>query len=318
MQARDWLERRQIGLYALALAVGGSAGAAWPTAAGLQAWITPALAVMLFATFLQVPLRALRDLAGRGRFLACLLCANFVLVPLLAAVAARFSPADDLVRLGVLLVLLTPCIDYVVTFAHLGRADARALLAATPVLLLAQVLLLPLYLGLLLDEPAHSLVQWAPFLDAFVWLIVVPLVLAGVVQGLSRRSARVAALESRLGLLPVPATAMVLCLVVASVVPQLDGLGALVLQLVPVYAAFALLAPLAGWAAARAFRLAAPQARAVCFSAGTRNSLVVLPIALAVPGAMPVLPAVIVTQTLVELLAELIYVRAIPRLPFRR
>src|SRR5256885_9866152 len=49
---------------------------------------------------------------------------------------------------------------------------------------------------------------------------------------------------------------------------------------------------------ARAFRLPAASGRAVAFSAGTRNSLVVLPLALAVPGAIPVLPAVIVTQTL--------------------
>ena len=52
----------------------------------------------------------------------------------------------------------------------------------------------------------------------------------------------------------------------------------------------------------------------IAFSAATRNSLVVLPLALAVPGAVPVLPAVIVAQTLVELISELICVRAVPRL----
>jgi ACR3 family arsenite transporter len=41
---------------------------------------------------------------------------------------------------------------------------------------------------------------------------------------------------------------------------------------------------------------------------------VVLPLALAVPGAVPVLPAIIVTQTLVELLSELVYVRLIATL----
>ena len=53
---------------------------------------------------------------------------------------------------------------------------------------------------------------------------------------------------------------------------------------------------------------------AVAFSAGTRNSLVVLPLALVVPGAIPLVPAIIVTQTLIELLAELAYIRIIPRL----
>ena len=36
-------------------------------------------------------------------------------------------------------------------------------------------------------------------------------------------------------------------------------------------------------------------------------------VTLAAPAALPVLPAIIVTQTLVELLAELVYVRWIPR-----
>jgi len=65
---------------------------------------------------------------------------------------------------------------------------------------------------------------------------------------------------------------------------------------------------------ARMFRLDAPAGRAMAFSTGTRNSLVVLPLALAVPGAIPILPAVIVTQTLVELLGELAYIRLIKKL----
>lgn len=82
--------------------------------------------------------------------------------------------------------------------------------------------------------------------------------------------------------------------------------------MIPVYVAFAVTAPLLGWSLARMFRLDPPAARAVAFSAATRNSLVVLPLALAVPGAVPLLPAIIVTQTLVELVSELAYVRFAP------
>ena len=81
--------------------------------------------------------------------------------------------------------------------------------------------------------------------------------------------------------------------------------------------ALAVLAPFIGWLVGRLFRLDAPAGRAIAFSAGTRNSLVVLPLALAVPGAIPVQPAIIVTQTLVELFSELIYVRLIPKLTNR-
>lgn len=87
--------------------------------------------------------------------------------------------------------------------------------------------------------------------------------------------------------------------------------------MIPLYLTFAVAAPLTGWTVARLFRLEAPAGRALAFSAATRNSLVVLPLALAVPGATPLLPAVIVAQTVVELASELIYIRLIPRLGSR-
>lgn len=313
-QLRDTLEQRQVAIYFTAVAVAALAALVVPGTVALEALVNPALALMLFVTFLQVPLAELGRAFTQGHFIGALLVTNFVVIPLLVAILLPLAPDQPLVQLGVLLVLLAPCIDYVVTFAHLGRADARLLLAATPVLLLAQMALLPLYLRLLLGDAAAALVQPGPFIDAFIWLIAAPLALAALVQFAAARNPSAARAGALLGLLPVPATALVLLVVVASVVPQLGQARAAAFGVLPLYAAFALLAPLAGWLVARLFRLAAPAGRAVAFSGATRNSLVVLPLALAVPGALPLLPAVIVTQTLVELLAELFYVRVIARL----
>ncbi len=310
--ARDRLDRRQVPIYFAAVVVAALAAMAVPALGALEPAINPALAVMLFATFLQVPLADLGKALRQFRFMAALLAANFVAIPLLVALLASFLPPDPMLRLGVLIVLLSPCIDYVVTFSHLGRADARALLAATPVLLGAQMLLLPVYLGIFAGETTRGLIQPGPFLHAFVWLIAAPLAVAALVQAWGRRSSTGAQVESALGLLPVPATALVLFVVVCAVIPQFDAARPSAMRALPAYIGFALLAPGVGLAVGRLFGLAAQPLRAVAFSAATRNSLVVLPLALAIPGAVPVLPAVIVTQTLVELVAELIYVRVIP------
>jgi ACR3 family arsenite efflux pump ArsB len=175
------------------------------------------------------------------------------------------------------------------------------------------MLLLPVYLNILLGSNAANLVQPEPFVHAFVWLIMVPLALAVIVQLWASRTQSGAKVSAMLGLAPVPATALVLFIVVAAVVPQLGFAADATFGVIPVYLAFAVIAPLAGWLMGRMFRLEAAAGRAIAFSAGTRNSLVVLPLALAVPGAVPILPAIIVTQTLVELLSELIYVRVIAR-----
>lgn len=311
---REILESRQISIYFGAVVLAAVTALLVPGTSVLETGIKPALAFMLFVTFLQVPLADLGQAFARVRFLAALLTANFIVVPLLVTILVQFLPTDPMVRLGVLLVLLTPCIDYVVTSSHLGRADARLLLAATPALLVMQMLLLPAYLGLFIGAGASGLVHIGPFVQAFVWLIAVPLLLTGIIQLWSVRSHAGTWLSSRLGVLPVPATALVLFMAIAAVLPQLGSAANSALRVIPVYIVFALVAPVIGWIVGWLFHLDAPAGRSIAFSTGTRNSLVVLPLALAVPGAIPVLPAIIVTQTLVELLSELVYVRFIPKL----
>jgi len=85
------------------------------------------------------------------------------------------------------------------------------------------------------------------------------------------------------------------------------------LPVVPLFVAFALIAVQLGVVAARIARLDVPGRRAVVFSGVTRNSLVVLPLALALPASFALTPLVVVTQTLVELVAMVVLVAVVPR-----
>ncbi len=277
MTWRDALETRQISVYVGAGSLGVLAAATGWTA-GLEPAIEPAIALMLFATFLQVPLAQLARRAFDRRLISALFLSNFVAVPLLVLSLMVFVPDDPLIRLGVAMVLLSPCVDYVVTFSRVGGADAAAMLAATPLLLVAQFLLLPIYLGWLLDDAAADLIAAGPFLQALIWLIAVPLVLAGLVQAGSARSRSLTRARQILDLLPVPSTALVLFLVFAAVLPRLGLALTDVLHVLPVYLAFAILAPVIGWWVARVVGLPLPQLRTVAFSTATRNSLIVLPL----------------------------------------
>ncbi len=123
---REFLENRQISVYFATVTLAAVIAMFVPGTTVLEAGVNPALALMLFVTFLQVPLADLWRAFIQVRFFAALLTANFVMVPLLVAVLVQFLPHDPMVLLGVLLVLLTPCIDYVVTFSHLGLRCAPA------------------------------------------------------------------------------------------------------------------------------------------------------------------------------------------------
>ncbi|MEU0099624.1 bile acid:sodium symporter [Streptomyces sp. NPDC006267] len=309
------MERHQVAVYLAAMALGALLGLAAPSAGpGFEHLINPVLGALLFVTFLQVPaaelLRSLRD----ARFLSATLAVNFLVVPLVVAAMFAFLPADRAVRLGVLLVLLCPCVDYVIVFSGLAGGSARRLLAATPLLLVAQLALLPVLLYAFLGPRLADLVEAGPFLEAFAFLIVVPLALAWALQLWARRRESGRRVSGAASTTMVPLMAATLLTVVASQVPELGGNSTDVVAVVPFYAVFLVVMAFAGKAVARMFRLDVPGGRAVVFSGATRNSLVVLPLALALPEAYAVAAVVVVAQTLVEVLGMVLYVRAVPRL----
>ena len=86
--AKETLEEYQVGFYFGAVVLAVLAALVVPDTSALEYGVinNPALAVMLFVAFLQVPLADLRRALARGRFLAALLTANFVAVPLPVAI----------------------------------------------------------------------------------------------------------------------------------------------------------------------------------------------------------------------------------------
>ncbi len=309
------LERFQVIVYLGAILAGGLVGWTAPGAGpGWEHAISPMLGALLYVTFLQVPakdlLRSLRD----GRFLTAVLAVNFVVVPLLVASMFGFLPADQAVRLGVLLVLLCPCVDYVIVFSGLAGGSNRRLLAVTPLLLIAQMLLLPLFLLLFLGAGLADIVQAGPFVRAFITLIVIPLLLAWATQAWAGRRRADVLLTDAFSAAMVPLMAATLFVVIASQWPRVGSDLLKVAGVVPFYVLFLAVMAAAGWGVARLFRLDAFAGRAVVFTGATRNSLVVLPLALALPDRLALAAVVVVTQTVVEVVGMVAYVRLIPRL----
>lgn len=310
-----WMERHQVSIYVGAILAGVLAGRIAPTTGpGLEAAIYPVLGVLLYVTFLQVPARDLVRSLRAGRFLAAALVVNFLVVPLVVAAMFGFLPADQAVRIGVLLVLLTPCVDYVIVFSGLAGANADRLLAATPLLLIVQMLLLPVFLFLFLGSDLADIVELGPFIEAFLILIVIPLGLAWATQAWAARQPSGATFSRGASAAMVPLMVATLLVVVASQVPKLGDDVGMVLGVIPFYIAFLAVMAILGLVTARLFRLAPGDSRAIVYTGATRNSLVVLPLALALPDTLSIAATVIVTQTLVEVIGMVIYIRAIPLL----
>ena len=313
------LERHQVALYLAGIAAGAVVGWAVPGAGAWAVLVEPVLALLLLATFLAVPFAALGAGLRDGRFLGALLVLNFVVVPAVVFGLSRFVAHDDALLVGVLLVLLAPCVDYVIAFTALAGGAAERLLAAAPLLMLVQLVVLPVLLRVVAGEAAVAAVDVGPFVRALVMLILVPLALAallqwGAVRGRGGVRDTAAGVVRGFTAAMVPLMVVTLFTVVAS---QIRGVGERLPALaavVPLFAAFAAVMVALGVVAARWARLDVPAGRALVFSGVTRNSLVVLPLALALPASLDPAPLVVVTQTLVELGAMVSLVRLVPRL----
>jgi len=302
-------------LYLVAIALGAALGLlAEPAAPVLQELIEPLLMLLLFATFLAVPLIEVGKAFLDVRFLGTVLCVNFVVMPLVTWGLSRFVVDDQGLFLGVLLVLLTPCIDYVIVFTGLAGGAKARLLAAAPLLMLVQILLLPVYLWLFAGPQALSAIEIAPFVRAFFLLIIVPLIAAGLVQLMAKKFRAGQLIDQVMAAGMVPLMMATLAVVVGSQIVSVGSQTSSLARVVPLYVFFAVIAVVVSKYAGRVTGLDVSATRAVMFSGVTRNSLVVLPMALALPASFELAPLAVVTQTLVELVIMVLMVRLVPRL----
>lgn len=179
MISREKLENNQVFLYVIVLLIAAGVGLLAPfVGEQLDVTISFVIAILMFSMFSQIPFTALKESFANRRFVGALLTVNYVAVPIVVWLLTMLLPEHPPLLLGVYLVLLTPCIDYVIVFTALGRGNEKAMLISTPILFFTQMLLLPLYLWLFLGKEASRIVEASPFLEAFLVLIVLPLVIA--------------------------------------------------------------------------------------------------------------------------------------------
>lgn len=322
MITREQLEQYQIWIYIIVLSIAAILGLSAPTLMSVldhQILISIVIAILMFGMFTQIPFLQLKQSFGNRRFIMALLVANYIAVPIVVWGLSQLLPQQAPILLGVYLVLLTPCIDYVIVFTHLGRGNEKAILLATPILFITQMMLLPLYLWIFMGKQAADIVNPAPFIESFLMIIVLPLILAIGIQLLVRKVASCGQwLVEGSAWIPVPFMALTLFIIVSSQISKLSMYGHIIIYVIPIYIAFLCLMPWITKWIVKWFQLDIASGRAVIFSAGTRNSLVVLPLALSLPDQWStIVAAIIVTQTMVELVGELIYIRIIPQLVLR-
>lgn len=313
---KSMIEKYQIYIYFIALLSGVLVGLISNTFASiLESIISVSLCLLMFSMFSQIPFFNIKHSLLNIKSIWALLISNFIVIPLFVyGLIQLFNISDTPVIIGLYLVLLTPCIDYVLVFNALGKGNEQLMLFATPLLFICQILLLPLYFTLFLNTDIFSQIDISPFLKSFLMFIIFPLLLALLLQYSSKKSKNINQILKFTSWLPEIFMAIVLFSIVGSQINKIIHNLNIVITVIPIYICFLIIAPLIGTLCGKLFKVTQETKRTIAFSSSTRNALVVLPLALGLPNYwVTITTTVIITQTFCELLGELIYIKMIPK-----
>ncbi|GAB3845554.1 arsenic resistance protein [Nesterenkonia populi] len=314
----SWAERLQSVFVAAAALAGLSLGLATPLGEYGEPVVIPALLAMLTAIFVQMSAAHVGEVRRAKSLVAASLVLNYVFTPALAwALGAGLLGDQPDLRIGLLLLLVTPCTDWYLVFTAVAKGHTGIAASLLPVNLVLQLLLLPVYVLLLGGDAA--MVDAAVLAEAVLLMLLAPLVAAFVIRWLSQRLKgerwRENTLNPWAGKLVMPLLCVAVLAMFAWQAPVVADHGTELILLLPALAGFFVILPLAATLSSRLLQLPGPQRVTLTMVTTARNSPIALGIAVAAFPDRPLIAVALVIGPLIELpvlaiLAQLIRHRA--------
>ncbi|MBU3105890.1 arsenic resistance protein [Clostridium gasigenes] len=141
--------------------------------------IIPALIIMLFLLFIQIPISDIGKSIKNIKFTAITVVINFIWTPILVFLLGRvFLSNDSDLLIGFVMLMVTPCTDWYLIF--IARAKGNRALGASllPLNFILQIILLPLYI-LIIGGTSVKL-DVVNLLTSTIVSLLIPLVLASI------------------------------------------------------------------------------------------------------------------------------------------
>jgi ACR3 family arsenite efflux pump ArsB len=184
------IEKFESVLVLLAIAVGLALGQLPWIAEHAARLIVPCLMLMLCGVFLHIPLADVRAAWRDFRVTGLSLGINFLWTPFFAwTLGALFLREAPELRVGFLMLMVTPCTDWYLIFTGLARGNVALGTALLPWNLMLQIVLLPIYLLVL--GGTFVPIQASALVESVAWVLLVPMGVACAVRtGLTRTKGR--------------------------------------------------------------------------------------------------------------------------------
>lgn len=263
--------------------------------------IVPLLVLMLYITFLQIPITKLKQAFGNHKFSAVSLLMNFIWTPLLAwLLASLFLGDHPALYIGFIMLMVTPCTDWYLLFTGIAKGNTALSAAILPANLLLQIILLPLYL--LLFAGSTGTIELTLLLESVIGVLMLPLFAAIATKWLLKSRQRLReSISAKLGLLPILFLSFAIAAMFASHGALLLENLSLVLHLLVPILLFFVLNFFIGQLIGRKLHFTYEDKVSLNLTTMARNSPVALAIAIAAFPDQPLIALTLIIGPLLEL-----------------
>ncbi len=307
------LDRIQPFLLLSAIVVGLVLGKVAPTlAAKLTPLVTVGVFLLIYFIMLGVSTRGVMHAFSRWKTTSLAIGINFGITPLVAwTLGYLFLQNDPEIWVGLILYLVTPCIGWYLVFTELAKGDVELGVSLLLWNVVLQILLLPVYMGLLAGTVVH--IEIADMLRSVTTFLVLPAVLAAATRWLLGRLA--ISVETATKKLALPyLKAITLMIVIAAMFASQRAVlvenPSVVLKMILPGVAFFVIALLMAIVAAWLFRLRYPEFALLVFTTTARNSEVSLAVAVTA-FASPLVALTVVIGPSIELPVLILFLRIV-------
>ena len=162
-------------------------GAVTPFGSVSSSLIEVFLMMLLYILFLSIDLKQIKKSFTNVRFTLSAVIINFVFTPLFGYVLGKvFFPGSLDIRIGLLMLLVTPCTDWYLVFTGLSKGNVELGMSILPLNLMLQIVLLPVYLLVLISSEVTMDV--GSLVSSVAMVLVIPFALAYITKAITKNS----------------------------------------------------------------------------------------------------------------------------------
>lgn len=139
------------------------------------------LMLLLYILFLSVDLKQIKSSLTNIRYTSVAGLINFIITPITGYILGKIFFVNSVdIRIGLLMLLITPCTDWYLVFTGLSRGNVELNMSILPLNLVLQIVLMPVYLFIFMGS--EVIMDVRTVVGSIVLVLLIPFVLSVITK----------------------------------------------------------------------------------------------------------------------------------------